>query len=153
MKLKTLLIPLVLASATVVVGGAHAASQDSAAGAAGGPLNQAEARLGEAVTAAKHFVRSAYAEMTDRNDAAVIELARVSLGEAVAAAERQVGGKAVRAEFDVDDGHAVFNVEVEKGGEVSDVTVDAQDGRILQARADGIDCPHEGDEHRDGRDD
>ena len=95
----------------------------------------------------------AYAEMTDRNDAFAIEQAHISLGDAIAAAEQEIGGKASRAEFEVDDGHAIFEVEVVKDGGATDVTVDARDGKVIQARADAIDSAddHDGasEEHDD----
>jgi uncharacterized membrane protein YkoI len=95
----------------------------------------------------------AYAEMTDRNDALAIEQAGISLGEAIAAAEQEIGGKASRAEFEVDDGHATFEVEVVKDGEATDVTVDARDGKVIQARADSIDSADDHDGAREDRDD
>lgn len=95
----------------------------------------------------------AYAEMSDPNDALAIEQAHVSLGEAIAAAEQEIGGKASRAEFEVDDGHVIFDVEVVKGGEVHDVAVDGRDGRVLQARADAADSEDDHDGAREERDD
>lgn len=95
----------------------------------------------------------AYAETTDRNDALAIEQAGISLGEAIAAAEKETGGRASRAELEVDDGQFAFGVEVVKGGEVTDVTVDARDGRVIQARADTADREDDHDGAREDRDD
>ncbi|MCB1734744.1 MAG: PepSY domain-containing protein [Gammaproteobacteria bacterium] len=150
MKLKTYLIPLAVVSSAVAVNSAFAASVASHDG---NTLDQAEARLGEAVTAAKHFVRSAYAQMTDANDAIAVEQAGITLSQAIAAAEQHIGGQASRAEFELDDGLAAYNVEVIKAGEVTDVMVDAMNGRIVEAHADGIDCRNDRDGAREERDD
>jgi len=95
----------------------------------------------------------AYAEMTDRNDAIAIEQAHINLGEAIAAAEQEIGGRASRAELEVDGGQVTFDVEVVKDGEVTDVTVDARDGKVIQARADAADCEDDHDGAREDRDD
>jgi len=73
------------------------------------------------------------------NDALGINDAGISLTRAISAAEQQVGGKASQAEFEREDGRAVFEVEVVKGTEVMDVEVDAADGTVLSATQDKAD--------------
>lgn len=71
------------------------------------------------------------------NDAvADLALAKISLSQAVAAAEQHAGGQATRAELEHYKGKTAFEVEVVKAGHVSMVTVDATDGKVLAAKAD-----------------
>lgn len=75
------------------------------------------------------------------NDA-VSDLAKtkVSLNQAVSAAEAQAGGKATQAELDGARGVAVYNVEVVTAdSRVFDVKVDAADGRVLSSKLDPAD--------------
>lgn len=140
---KIYLIPVAILSGAIAMSAASAAPGDVNDGST---LNQAEARLGEAVTAAKNFVHSAYAELADENDAIAVEQAGITLSQAVDNAKRQTGGKASRAEFERHDGRSTFDIEIVKAGQVLDVIVDAQDGRVLQVRADDADCA---DDERD----
>lgn len=82
---------------------------------------------------------TAYASKDKDNDALAIRGAKISLGEAVATAERHMGGKASHAEFEQHNGQGVFEIEIVKGNDVSDVRVDASNGAILAARADKSD--------------
>ena len=92
----------------------------------------------------------ALAAGTAQNDALGINDAGISLTQAIAAAEQQVGGKASKAEYEDEDGRAVFEVEVLKGNEVMDVQVDPADGTVL---ASAQDKPDQGeDEEHEGRD-
>lgn len=81
----------------------------------------------------------AYAAGDAGNDALGIADARIGLNEAVQAAERHVGGKASRAEYERDQGRWVFDVEVVKGNEVTDVQVDPASGKVLAAVIDKAD--------------
>jgi uncharacterized membrane protein YkoI len=84
-------------------------------------------------------VGSAVAAKSSENDALALSGAKVDLTEAVAAAEQRVGGKASRAEYERHKGQGVFDVEVVKGTSVTDVTVDAIDGKVIAATADEAD--------------
>ncbi|MFA5914917.1 MAG: PepSY domain-containing protein [Burkholderiales bacterium] len=90
-------------------------------------------------------IGSAYAAKATENDALVISAAKIDLGQAVAAAEQHVGGKASRAEFERHQGQWVFDVEVVKGKSVMDVKVDAVNGKVIAANADAIDGDDAGD--------
>ena len=79
------------------------------------------------------------------NDAAALAQAKISLSQAIAAAEQKVSGKAVRAELEDENGTFVYGVEVVNGGKSTDVKVDIGTGAILSAQADQAD--HEGDEN------
>ena len=88
----------------------------------------------------------------EQNDAAALAQAKISLTQAIAAAEQKVSGKAVRAELEDENGTFVYGVEVVNGGKSTDVKVDIATGGILSAQADQAD--HEGDEngHESGHD-
>jgi uncharacterized membrane protein YkoI len=81
------------------------------------------------------------------NDA-VIDLAntKLSLIQAVEAAEAHAGGKAIRAELDGEHGTTVYRVEVVGAkNKVFDVKVDSIDGKVLANTQDRAD-------HRDKED-
>jgi uncharacterized membrane protein YkoI len=83
------------------------------------------------------------------NDASEVLQARVSLSQAVAAAEQQQQGRASRAEYEQDQvGHRVYEVEVVTATRTFDVTVDAETGKVLGATEDAGD---RNNERHDGR--
>ena len=77
-------------------------------------------------------------------DDPAIGQAKVSLTQAVAAAEQKVGGKVAHASFENENGRPVFGVEVVNGGQATDVKVDAMTGQVLSAQADRPDAAREG---------
>ena len=85
----------------------------------------------------------AYAKQTDilENDAAVdLARAKISLSQAIGSAETHAAGKAVKAELDSERGSVVFDVEViTADNKVMDVTVDANDGKVLSSQLDQAD--------------
>jgi uncharacterized membrane protein YkoI len=84
----------------------------------------------------------AYAQQSvpKQNDAIVdLAKARISLAQAIAAAEQQVGGKATHAELEDENGRLVYGVEVTDGTHTTDVKVDATDGRVISAQPDAVD--------------
>ena len=83
------------------------------------------------------------------NDAvADLAKAKISLNQAVTAAETQAGGKATKAALEGERGALVFNVEVVAGdNKVVDVKVDANDGKVLSSTPDQAD--HGGKEDND----
>ena len=84
----------------------------------------------------------------EHNDAVAIQQARISLPQAIAAAEKHTGGKASGAELEDENGKLVYGVEVVNGSKVTDVKVDIVTGKVLSAQADQADNDneHEGDE-------
>ena len=93
-------------------------------------------------------VGTAIAAKSSGNDALAISNAEISLVQAVSAAEQHVGGKASRAEYERHKGQGVFDVEVVKGASVTDVKVDAANGKVIEATADAADHDDGGD-HED----
>lgn len=85
----------------------------------------------------------AYAKQSGvtENDAVTdLGKAKVSLNQAVSAAEAQAGGKATKAELDGEGGQLAFSVEVVSAdSKVFDVRVDATDGKVLSSKQDAAD--------------
>ncbi len=91
----------------------------------------------------------AFAQQANRteNDAvAALTQARVTLSQAIGAAEAKAGGKATKAELEADKGGAAFTVEVVSAdSKVYDVKVDA-DGNVLSSQQDKLDRADEEDD-------
>ncbi len=81
----------------------------------------------------------------EQNDAAALAQAKISLSQAILAAEQQANGKAVRAGLEDENGKLVYGVEIMNGDKSTDVKVDIVTGGILSAQADQ--AVHEGDEN------
>jgi uncharacterized membrane protein YkoI len=77
----------------------------------------------------------------DQNDAiADLAKAKITLTQAVGAAEAQSGGKATKAELEGERGALVYQVEVVSAdNRVLDVKVDAADGKVLSSKPDAAD--------------
>ena len=97
-------------------------------------------------TLAATVISGAYAAESAENDALAVTGAKISLTQAVAAAEQQIGGKASKVEYERHKGQPVFDVEVVKGKSVMDVKVDPTSGQVLSAVEDKPDRDDDGDE-------
>ena len=75
------------------------------------------------------------------NDAVTdIARAKITLSQAVGAAEAQAAGRATKAELESENGAVVFNVEVVAAdNKVFDVKVNAVDGKVLSSTQDRAD--------------
>jgi uncharacterized membrane protein YkoI len=89
----------------------------------------------------------AYAHDGSVNDAMAIRQAKISLTDAVTAAEQQVNGKATRAEFEHSKQGWMYEVEVVSDTKVYDVRVSADNGTVISAQEDEEDREHERKEH------
>lgn len=89
---------------------------------------------------------SAYAATPAGNDAMPIANARVSLTQAIAAAEEHAKGKAAKAEFEQTQTGWAYDVEVVSGNQVFDVKVDADKGTVLSSVADNLERDDDHDE-------
>ncbi len=79
------------------------------------------------------------------DEAAVMANAKVSMAQAIATAEQQVGGKAVGSGIEDQNGKVFLEVEVLKGIQKYKVLVDPQSGQVVKtALADN-------DEHENGQ--
>jgi uncharacterized membrane protein YkoI len=62
--------------------------------------------------------------------------AKITLTEAIKAAEQKTGGKAMEAEVDDDSNTVQFEVEVLKDGKIHEVIVDGLTGKVLKVSLD-----------------
>lgn len=77
---------------------------------------------------------------TENNALADLAKAKITLTQAISAAEAQAGGKAIQAELDGENGTTVYKVEVVSAdSKVHDVTVDVTDGKVLSSKLDQAD--------------
>lgn len=79
---------------------------------------------------------AAYARERGNDALSNLAQAKITLAQAVASAEQHTGGRATKAELERHKGTTAFEVEVVKGNAVSNVMVDAADGKVLSAVAD-----------------
>lgn len=86
---------------------------------------------------------AAYAKGRGNDAVSELSQAKITLAQAVDAAQRHIGGRATKAEFERHKGKPTFEVEVVKGTDVSTIIVDAADGKIIAATADRED--HDGE--------
>jgi uncharacterized membrane protein YkoI len=88
----------------------------------------------------------AYAADSAGNDALALSHAKITLTQAVTAAEAKVQGKAARAELEqAKGGRWTFDVEVVAAGKTYDVSVDAASGEVLSATEDRNEHDEEND--------
>lgn len=73
------------------------------------------------------------------DEALAIRDAKVSLIQAITAAEKHIGGMATSAEYEREGTGWVFEVDVVKADKVFDVTVDADKCTVIAAREDMAD--------------
>lgn len=72
---------------------------------------------------------TAYVAIYTENDVLAIESSKISMTQAVTTAEQYVGGKASRPEYEKQKGQWVLDVEVVKGKQFMDVSVDPISGK------------------------
>ena len=77
-----------------------------------------------------------FAATTIGNDAASLPVTKISLVQAVAAAEQQANGRATRAELEHSKSGIVYDVEVVSGAKTFDVRVDADKGTVIASTED-----------------
>ncbi len=86
--------------------------------------------------------------MEDAAEAAAFADAKISLVDAVALAERSTNALAAEAEFEAEDGKAVFEVGLyNAAGQELEAVIDANTGKVLRSGADDED--NEGGEDAD----
>lgn len=77
------------------------------------------------------------------NDALAINKAKISLTQAIIAAEQHVKGKASRAEYEPSKQGWIYDVEVVSGTKVYDVHVDAEKGAVISSAEDKAEHDHD----------
>ena len=77
---------------------------------------------------------AAYARNNEQatDEAAIMANAKITMAQAIATAEQQVGGKAVGTGIEDQDGTVYFEVQVVKDGARQKVLVDPQTGKIVK---------------------
>lgn len=76
------------------------------------------------------------AAYADHDSIRAMKDAKITLIDAIQAAEKDQGGQAVEASIDDDSFRPSYEVSVMKDGRLFDVQVDAVDGKILGSRED-----------------
>lgn len=94
-------------------------------------------------------IGGSYGAMEVDNDALGITASKISLVQAITSAEKYVGGVASRAEYEQEKGQGVFEVEVVRGTSVTDVLVNAGNGKVIAAHDDINDRANKHDEDED----
>jgi uncharacterized membrane protein YkoI len=79
----------------------------------------------------------AFAGGGEAQEQTALQGTKVTLSQAISAAEQQTGGKAFDAGVDVDHGKPRIVVETNGAKGVQTVTVDAQSGQVIGTRAGG----------------
>ena len=87
----------------------------------------------------------AFAAKSLENDAIVGPPAKISLTQAIAAAEQQANGRATRADYEQTKTGWAYDVEVVSGTKVFDVRVDADKGTVISSAEDTADRDDEHD--------
>ncbi len=71
----------------------------------------------------------------NRNEhrAAPVDLSKapVTMGQAIATAEQQAGGRATKAKLENENGKVLYEVKVTGKDQATEVKIDAQDGKVL----------------------
>jgi len=91
------------------------------------------------VVVAGTAVNLAQASDSKEKDAKELQLfsqAKISLTEAIKAAEQKTGGKAMEAEIDDESGAVQFEIEVTKDDKIHKVMVDGKTGNVLKVSLD-----------------
>jgi uncharacterized membrane protein YkoI len=81
----------------------------------------------------------------DRREASVLANARISLAQAVQAAEARTGMKASEAGIDDESDRPYFEVSVGQGRQEQTVLVDTQTGQVAQVAADADEADEDSD--------
>lgn len=90
----------------------------------------------------------AYAGDYETNRAGVLADAKVSLSQAITAAETASGGKAIDAGIEDENGTARFEVTVQEKSAQKTYLVDTQTGKIVKTKVADDERNHDGDKER-----
>ncbi len=89
-----------------------------------------------AAALASSLARAADGMNEEQREAQGLAQAKISLVQAIQAAERHVGGKAASARLEHERDGYIYEVEVLQGDKATEVKVDAADGKVIGAKAD-----------------
>jgi uncharacterized membrane protein YkoI len=68
----------------------------------------------------------------EANELKLFSQAKISLAEAIKAAEQKTGGKAMEAELDDESNTVQFEIDILKDGKIHEVIVDGITGKVLK---------------------
>jgi uncharacterized membrane protein YkoI len=85
---------------------------------------------------ATNVVQAAESKDNEAKELQLFSQAKISLTEAIKAAELKTGGKAVEADLDDESKTVQFEVEVLKNGKIHEVKVDGKTGKVLKVSLD-----------------
>jgi uncharacterized membrane protein YkoI len=75
---------------------------------------------------------AAYAKENRTNEAAIMANAKITMAQAIAAAEQQTGGKAVGTGIEDQDGAVFLEIQVVKDNQKQKVLIDPQSGQVVK---------------------
>ena len=94
----------------------------------------------------------AYAAKTMENEAVAISQAKITMTQAIAAAEQHANGKASRAEYEHTKAGWAYDLEIVAGTKVFDVRVNADNGTVISSVEDQGDRDDDNDNDNDKKD-
>ncbi len=74
----------------------------------------------------------------DNHEIATVRAARISAPEAIATAERQTGGRAIRIDVEKDNGAYRYEVKTVSSDQVTEVVVDPETGKVMDTDSEGL---------------
>lgn len=86
---------------------------------------------------------TAFARDSSTDEAAIMARAKVTMSQAIAAAEQQTGGKAVGSGIEDQDGTVFLEVQVLKDNQRHKVLIDPQSGQVVKTVMNDHDDEHE----------
>lgn len=112
------------------------------------PRNRIATLAGVVVCGGVLLVGAGAVAVAERENDAVTDLraARLSLVEAIALAEAQLGGRAVAAELDSKHGAVSYEIELVDGTAVRELRLDAITGAVISSRDDESDADDDEDD-------
>jgi uncharacterized membrane protein YkoI len=86
--------------------------------------------------ATANLAQASESKEKEAKESALFSQAKISLTEAIKAAEQKVGGKAMEAELNDESNTVQFEIEVLKDGKIHEVIVDGKTGKLLKVSLD-----------------
>lgn len=66
----------------------------------------------------------------------IMKQAQISLMQAMQKATQAINGKVIEAEFDLENGKPVYDIEIAKGTQIYDLMIDSMTGRVISSQLD-----------------
>ncbi len=88
------------------------------------------------VSTATNVAQAGESKEKEAKEFTLFSQAKISLTEAIKAAEQKVGGKAMEASVDDESNTVQFEIEVLKDGKIHEVMVDSKTGKVLKVSLD-----------------